>query len=160
METLATWLQVEPILLAGLAIWTSLAALNNVRAFAHGAAYIGSIMGMGRLRIEGVPDTPLMQRAVKNNSRHRLVLFVIVLAEMMTAIGLWGAALMYCLPVPPFDPYVVSYISLALFMGLGFLLLLGGSWFAYYAHMEQAQITHFLMITLAVAALCLLRLAA
>ncbi|MBO6512285.1 MAG: DUF2165 family protein [Roseibium sp.] len=158
MEFFPAWLRVEPFLLAGLALWTSLAAVNNARAFGHGTAYIGFIMGMGGLRIEGVPDSPLMGRAVKHSAAHRLVLFMIILLECATAIALWAAALLFFMSTPPIDPSLAAFFAVCLFMGLGFTLLVGGSWFAYYAHMEQAQITHFLMIALSVLVLCLLRL--
>lgn len=158
METLVLSLRVEPFLLAGLALWTSLAAINNARAFAHGAAYIGFIMGMAGLRVEGVPDSPLMQRSIKHVGAHRFVLLLIIFAEFATAAALWIGAVLFFVSTPPVDPFGMGYIAAFLFMGLGFTLLIGGSWFAYYAHMEQAQITHFLMITLAVLVLCLLRL--
>lgn len=136
------------VLLGGLACWTSLAAVNNLRAFKHGTLYIGFIMGMSALNMPDAPAHPLTARAVKSTVVHKLAFAVIILVEGVVAALFWAAAAQLVLSGPLFAEQT-ALAALAGFMILAFVLLVSGSWFAYYAHMEQAQLTHFAMIVLA-----------
>ena len=138
------------VLLAGLACWTSLAAFNNLRAFHHGTLYVGFIMGMSALNIPDAPDHPLTVRAVRSKALHKLAFGVIILVEVVVAALLWAALAQLAMSGPVLAGQT-ALAALTGFMGLAFLLLVSGSWFAYYAHMEQAQLTHFVMILVALA---------
>lgn len=138
------------VLFAGLASWTSLAAFNNLRAFRHGTIYIGFIMGMSALDMPDAPDHPLTARAVRSQRVHKLAFGAIILVEIVVAVLLWTALAQVAM-FGPVLAELTAFGALTGFMGLAFLLLVSGSWFAYYAHMEQAQLTHFVMILVALA---------
>ncbi|WP_170378778.1 DUF2165 family protein [Ruegeria atlantica] len=137
-------------LTGGLACWTTLAALNNLRSFRHGVGYMGFIMGMSAVNLPDTPANPLTSRAVHSSALHKAALGVIILTEVCVSTLLWAAAAGVVIHIFSDGPELAAmqtvYVSLIAFMSLAFLLLVSGSWFAYYTHMEQSQIMHFIMI--------------
>lgn len=133
------------ILATGLAIWLTLAALNNLHAF-HGAVWaIGNTMRMDPLRQDPSIETPLLRRALTSLALHRLSLGAVLALQLAAAIAAWtgvalffGASLMDALP----------WLNLALCAMAAFLLLmhLGGLWFGYWIAQEGLQTTHLVLL--------------
>lgn len=133
------------ILATGLAIWLSLATLNNLHAF-HGSVWaIGNTMRMDPLRQDPTTETPLLRRALTSLALHRIALGVVLALQLLAAIAAWtgvavflGASLMAALP----------WLNLALCAMAAFLLLmhLGGLWFGYWIAQEGLQTTHLVLL--------------
>ncbi|KAB8062188.1 DUF2165 family protein [Janthinobacterium violaceinigrum] len=133
------------ILATGLAIWLSLATLNNLHAF-HGSVWaIGNTMRMDPLRQDPTTQTPLLRRALTSLAVHRIALGVVLALQLLAAIAAWtgvtlflGASLMAALP----------WLNLALCAMAAFLLLmhLGGLWFGYWIAQEGLQTTHLVLL--------------
>jgi predicted small integral membrane protein len=133
------------ILATGLALWLTLATLNNLRAF-HGAVWaIGNTMRMDPLRQDPSIETPLLRRALTSLALHRLSLGAVLALQLAAAIAAWtgvalffGASLMDALP----------WLNLALCAMAAFLLLmhLGGLWFGYWIAQEGLQTTHLVLL--------------
>lgn len=133
------------ILATGLALWLTLAALNNLHAF-HGAVWaIGNTMRMDPLRQDPSIETPLLRRALTSLALHRLSLGAVLALQLAAAIAAWtgvalffGASLMDALP----------WLNLALCAMAAFLLLmhLGGLWFGYWIAQEGLQTTHLVLL--------------
>lgn len=133
------------ILATGLAIWLSLATLNNLHAF-HGSVWaIGNTMRMDPLRQDPTTQTPLLRRALTSLALHRIALGVVLALQLLAAIAAWtgvalflGASLMAALP----------WLNLALCAMAAFLLLmhLGGLWFGYWIAQEGLQTTHLVLL--------------
>ncbi|MCX7293191.1 DUF2165 family protein [Janthinobacterium sp.] len=133
------------ILATGLAIWLSLATLNNLHAF-HGSVWaIGNTMRMDPLRQDPTTQTPLLRRALTSLALHRIALGVVLALQLLAAIAAWtgvalflGASLMAALP----------WLNLALCAMATFLLLmhLGGLWFGYWIAQEGLQTTHLVLL--------------
>ncbi|MCM2566040.1 DUF2165 family protein [Janthinobacterium kumbetense] len=133
------------ILAIGLALWLTLAALNNLHAF-HGAVWaIGNTMRMDPLRQDPTIQTPLLRRALTSLTLHRLSLLTVLTLQLLAAIAAWtgvalllGASLTQALP----------WLNLALCAMAAFLLLmhLGGLWFGYWIAQESLQTTHLVLL--------------
>ena len=133
------------ILATGLAIWLSLATLNNLHAF-HGSVWaIGNTMRMDPLRQDPTTQTPLLRRALTSLALHRIALGAVLALQLLAAIAAWtgvavflGASLMAALP----------WLNLALCAMAAFLLLmhLGGLWFGYWNAQEGLQTTHLVLL--------------
>ncbi|UWQ35432.1 DUF2165 domain-containing protein (plasmid) [Leisingera sp. M527] len=146
------------VLIFGLAAWISLTAYNNLRSFGHGAGYVGHILKMEGLRMDGIPDSPLTSRAQHDPRLHRIGISGIILIQAISGAFLWIALINYGLTTPLIDPVAMASLALTVFMAMTFVLLLGGSWYAFYIYLEQSQIMHFMMIAVAIGGLILLKL--
>ena len=133
------------ILASGLAIWLSLAAINNLHAF-HGAVWaIGNTMRMDPLRQDPTIETPLLRRALTSLLLHRLSLGVVLALQLLAAIAAWtGVALFFGGNLADALPW----LNLALCAMAAFLLLmhLGGLWFGYWIAQEGLQTTHLVLL--------------
>lgn len=133
------------ILATGLAIWLSLAAINNLHAF-HGSVWaIGNTMRMDPLRQDPTIQTPLLRRALTSLTLHRLSLGVVLALQLAAAIAAWtGLTLFLGVGMAAGLPW----LNLALCAMAAFLLLmhLGGLWFGYWIAQEGLQTTHLVLL--------------
>ena len=133
------------ILATGLAIWLTLAAINNLHAF-HGSVWaIGNTMRMDPLRQDPTIQTPLLRRALTSLTLHRLSLGVVLTLQLLAAIAAWtGVALFFDTSLTQALPW----LNLALCAMAAFLLLmhLGGLWFGYWIAQEGLQTTHLVLL--------------
>ncbi|QQP94392.1 DUF2165 family protein [Lysobacter enzymogenes] len=146
------------VLLAGLAAWLSVVAFNNLRAFGNGAFALGQLMRMAPLQQAPAIQTPLLARRVESVFWHRAVLALVLAAELVSAGLLWFAAAAFAGAAA--EPAAWANLALAAFMATCLLMLLGGSWFAYYIRQDNVQLLHFVLIGVAVAAMIAVNLRA
>lgn len=139
------------VLLAGLAGWLSLVAFNNLVAFGNGVFALGQIMRMAPLQQAPAIQTPLLARRVESVRWHRAVLALVLAAEILSAALLWFAAAGFAGAAA--EPAAWANLALAAFMATCFLMLVGGSWFAYYIRQDNVQLLHFVLIGVAAAAM-------
>jgi hypothetical protein len=144
------------VLTTGLAAWLTLVAFNNVRAFAGGVAAVGGMMSMQLFDQEPAILSPLLARRVHGGGWHRLVYGIVLAIEWGVAALLWYAAFGFggaMLGAPDIANAIVrANLALSAFTIMAFVLTLGGVWFAYYIRQEGLQITHFVLISVAIAA--------
>lgn len=144
------------VLLAGLACWLSVVAINNLVAFGNGAFALGQIMRMAPLQQAPAIQTPLLARRVESVRWHRAVLALVLAAEILSAALLWFAAAGFAGAAA--EPAAWANLALAAFMATCFLMLVGGSWFAYYLRQDNVQLLHFALIGVAAAAMVVVNL--
>lgn len=156
MTQFASLLLLKTVLLSGLALWLSVVVVNNLTAFRGGVFSVGSMMAMQLFDQAPAISTPLLSRRVTSEGWHRLVYGFVVIVEIVVALLLVYAALA---SLGAFLGYAdataaIGYANLALagFVAMGLIMLVGGAWFAYYIRQEGAQITHFALIGLGLAA--------
>jgi predicted small integral membrane protein len=144
------------VLTTGLASWLTLVAFNNVRAFASGVAAVGGMMSMQPFDQAPAIASPLLARRVHGPGWHRLVYSLVLAIECTVAALLWYAAFGFggaVLGASDITGAIVrANLALSAFTGMAFVLTLGGVWFAYYIRQEGLQITHFVLIAVAIAA--------
>lgn len=156
MTQLTSLLLFKTVLLSGLALWLSVVVLNNLTAFRGGVFSVGSMMTMQLFDQAPAISTPLLSRRVTSEGWHRLVYGFVVTVEIAVAFLLVYAALTFLGAYLGYadTAAAMGYANLALagFVAMGLIMLTGGAWFAYYIRQEGAQITHFALIGLGLAA--------
>lgn len=130
----------------GLALWLSIAALNNIRAFAAAAWAVGATMSMTPLKQLPVIDIPLLSRAIHSVWLQRAALLLILALQLIAACACWLGC--YQLLVIGDLSAARPWLNLALSGAAAFLLAmhLGGLWFGYWIRQEGLQITHLIML--------------
>lgn len=131
---------------AGLALWLSVAALNNLRAFAASAGAVGATMAMTPLQQPPAIDIPLLSRAINSSLIARLALLLILGLQIAAACACWIGC--YHLLAAGDLVAARTWLNLALSTAVAFLLAmhLGGLWFGYWMRQESLQITHLVML--------------
>lgn len=130
----------------GLALWASLAVINNLQDFHGAAAAVGRTLSMALLAEPPAIDTPLRRRAIRSPLLHRLGLIVVVLLEFIAAAALWTGCAIWAIhgtrvpALPWFD------LGLAVLSAAVMAMLLGGLATAYWIRQEALQQTHFLLL--------------
>lgn len=129
-------LLLKAAVISGLGLWLATALLNNLTAFRKGVFAIGMLMGMKLFEQEPAVETPLLSRRVTSTGWHKLVYSAILLSEAVTvsllaaaAAAMFGSALGLVLPATAVD---LANLALLAFIALSALMLVGGTWFAYY----------------------------
>ncbi|MDQ8756196.1 DUF2165 family protein [Sphingosinicella sp. LHD-64] len=150
------------VLIGGLAVWLSIIVLNNARNFAGGAAAIGLMMSMRLFEEPPAIETPLLSRRVTSPSWHKAILGLVLAIEIVVALALWAAA--YALlsalngSIAAAEAANGATFALTGFLMLIFVMAWGGAWFAYYVKQENAQITHFVLLCVGLAAIIVVNL--
>jgi predicted small integral membrane protein len=150
------------VLIAGLAIWLSIVVLNNTRNFKGGVASIGGLMSMRLFDEPPVIPTPLLSRRVTSPTWHKAVFAFVLVIEIVVALALWVAT--FCLigaingSVSATEAARTATCALAGFLMLVFVMMWGGAWFAYYVKQEGAQLTHFVLLCVALAGIVVVNL--
>lgn len=150
MSLAASLLLFKLILLAGLALWISIVSLNNLIAFRNGVFALGQIMRMALFEQAPAIQTPLLARKVEKVFWHRAVLAVVLIAEIISALLLWSAVAALAGAGFVADPIAQANLALSAFMATCFVMLIGGSWFAYYIRQDNVQLLHFVLIGVSV----------
>ena len=159
---------VEPLLLckivliAGLAIWLSVVVLNNASNFRGGTASIGLMMSMRTFEEPPAIQTPLLSRRVTSAKWHQLIFAFVLTIEVVVALALWVATLSLLGAVMgsvgAADATRAATFALAGLLLLVFIMAWGGAWFAYYIKQEGAQITHLVLMCVALAGVVVVNL--
>lgn len=147
---------VKFVLIGGLAAWLGVASLNGARNVPGGTAGIGVLMSMRRFDEAPAIQTPLLSRRVMSAAWHKAIFLFVLTVEIAAAALLWAAtaALFGALlgAVGATTAVAVANAAVAGLLVFLFVLLLGGTWFAYHARQETSQLTHFALIGVATAA--------
>lgn len=130
----------------GLALWASLAVLNNVQDFQGAAAAVGRTLSMAPLAEAPAIDTPLRRRAIRSPTLHRLGLVGVLLLQCVAAAALWIGCVLWAthgtrVPALPWFDLGLTALSAAVLA-----MLLGGLATAYWIRQEALQQTHFLLL--------------
>ncbi|MDM0089487.1 MULTISPECIES: DUF2165 family protein [unclassified Variovorax] len=130
----------------GLALWASLAVINNVQDFRGAAAAVGRTLSMAPLAEAPAIDTPLRRRAIRSPVLHRLGLVGVVLLQCIAAAALWTGCVLWAaqgtrVPALPWFDLGLAALSAAVLA-----MLLGGLATAYWIRQEALQQTHFLLL--------------
>jgi len=130
----------------GLALWASLAVLNNLQDFQGAAAAVGRTLSMAPLAEAPAIGTPLRRRAIRSPALHRLGLVGVLLLQCVAAAALWTGCALWAvhgtrMPALPWFDLGLTALSAAVLA-----MLLGGLATAYWIRQEALQQTHFLLL--------------
>ena len=130
----------------GLAVWLSIAVLNNGQAFLGAAGAVGATMSMAPFKQAPTIDTPLLTRAVRSVAWHRVALLLVLALQIIGATACWIGS--YELVIAGGLGAARPWLNIALssFAAFIFAMHLGGLWFAYWIRQEGLQLTHLVML--------------
>jgi predicted small integral membrane protein len=152
------------VLTTGLALWMTTIVVNNLTAFRSGVLAIGGLMSMQLFDQEPAIKSPLLARRIESHVWHRLTYTLVLIVQTIVGLLLWSAAVAFAGvlfgAVDVADATIRANLALVAFLTLGFVLALGGAWFAYYVRQEGMQITHFVLIVIAIAAAAIVNIPA
>lgn len=136
----------------GLAIWLSIAAINNLQAFRTSVWAVGNTMTMAPLTQEPRIDIPLLTRAISSDALHRVALLLVIILQIIAAFACWLGS--YQLAVAGDLLAARAWLNLALcsFAAFIFAMHLGGLWFAYWIRQGELQLTHISLLLWVLAA--------
>ncbi|MCY1163443.1 MAG: DUF2165 family protein [Pseudomonadota bacterium] len=131
---------------AGLALWSSVAALNNVHDFRGAAAAVGRTLSMASLNDAPQIPTPLRRRAIHSAGLHRLALLGVLALQLVAAVCLWTGCAALVLhgtreaALPWLNPGLSALSAAVLAMTLG------GMAVGYWIRQEALQLTHLVLL--------------
>lgn len=136
----------------GLALWLSIAVINNWQSFLGSAGAVGATMSMALLRQAPRVETPLLARASASANLARMALLLVLALQFVGAIACWKGS--YELVIAGDLTAAQPWLNLALsaFAAFLFAMHLGGLWFVYWIRQEGLQLTHIALLIWTVAA--------
>lgn len=145
------WL-LQAVYAVGLALWLTIAVIDNVRGFRELTHAVGSTMSMAPLRRSPAIDSILLERAVTSIHWHRLAVFVLLALKLIAMVTAWigcyelfiGGGLAQARPW--------LNVSLSAFTALLFGMHLAGLWFAYWIREDDLQRGHLALLIWTLAA--------
>lgn len=147
---IAAWMIFRTILVLGFALWTTIAALNNIVGFRGASAAIGWTMAMTPLKDPPAIVSPLTRRALTSPRLSAAALVVILSVQIAAALslGIGGIILLASGLGAGHAPLGVAaaLTGFALLTGLWFMMMIGGLWFGYWIRQEGLQLTHITLL--------------
>lgn len=132
----------------GLALWLTIAVVDNFRAFNEIAKAVGLTMSMSRLRQVPIVGSILLERAVESEFLNRSVTLLLLLSKLLASLTCWIG--LYKLVMDGGLESALPWLntSLSLFSILLFSMHLAGLWFAYWIREGELQLTHLALLIL------------
>ncbi|ALS61560.1 DUF2165 family protein [Pandoraea norimbergensis] len=146
----------------GLAVWSAIAALNNLVAFGASTGAIGRTLSMSPLREAPAIDISLLRRAVHAKALAVMALIAMIVLQGIAAICLayGGGQLAIALASAGSDATGIHWgmFGLTALAAAWLLMMIGGLWFGYWIRQEGLQLTHMMLLVLTIATAALLRM--
>lgn len=146
------------VILLGLAVWLSIAVLNNLTDPGTNRMLLSHTLSMDLIQTEDVLGAGLLWRAW---SAHwsSIVLYLVVTAQFVCATFLWWAAVSYARAFLLKDIQVLrdargrAVLALSLFVLLWMFFICGGLWFGYWLKQGAVQMVHMTLILIGIGVL-------
>ena len=141
----------QSVFAVGLAIWLTIAVVDNVRAFHELVRGVGVTMSMTPLKQSPAVPTILLGRAVTNVHWHRLAVLALLALKLIALIACWVGCytLFFGGGLVQARPWL--NVALATFAILIFAMHLAGLWFAYWIRQDDLQRGHLALLIWALA---------
>lgn len=159
METQASAQLFMVVHAAGLALWSSVAALNNIQDFRGAAAAVGRTLSMAPLDDAPHVPTPLRRRAIHSAGLHRLALLVVLALQGGAAVCLWAGCAALVLHGTREAALPWLNLGLSALSAAVLAMALGGMAAAYWIRQAELQLTHLVLLLWFLAAFAVFNLA-
>lgn len=143
---------------AGLALWSSVAALNNLQDFRCAAAAVGRTLSMAPLDEAPKVPTPLRRRAIHSAGLHRLALLGVLALQLVAAVCLWTGCAALVLHGTREAALPWLNLGLSALSAAVLAMTLGGMAVAYWIRQEALQLTHLVLLLWFLAAFAMFNL--
>ncbi len=158
MELSLTLAQLQTIVVAGLALWMTLAVYNNIVDSGTNRALLGKVTSMQELKEDPVLGKGLIGRAVDNPAYPRAILNVVIVVQLVVVALLWRATWLLAFNAPSPAALGAANLALGAFIALWFWFLIGGLFYGYWMEMPQVQQVHLTLVIVAILAMLLVNL--
>lgn len=130
----------------GLAMWLTIAVIDNLRAFRELVHGVGVTMSMAPLQRPPAIQSVLLERALRSVHWHRLAVSLLLILKLVALVACWIGC--YQLLVGDGLAQARPWLNLALsaFTGLLLAMHLGGLWFAYWIREDDLQRGHLVLL--------------
>jgi hypothetical protein len=128
----------------GLALWMTVAVINNLHGFAASKGAIGLTMAMKLLQEEPFRDLPFLKRAIESTALHGAA----IILQIASAIPLLaGTVLLAASPGSPATAAISAIFNLGLvpFLLCWSLMFTSGLWFGFWIRQEGLLLTQLLL---------------
>jgi predicted small integral membrane protein len=132
----------------GLALWMTVAVINNLHGFAASKGAIGLTMAMKLLQEEPFRDLPFLKRAIESTALHGAALVGAIILQIASAIPLLaGTVLLAASPGSPATAAISAIFNLGLvpFLLCWSLMFTSGLWFGFWIRQEGLLLTQLLL---------------
>lgn len=146
------------VILLGLAVWLSIAIINNLTDPGTNRLLLGYTLSMELIRAEEVLGAGLLWRAWPAHWSP-VVLYIVVIVQLVCVAFLWWAAVSYIRALTSNDAQVLkdarnrAVLALSLFVLLWIFFICGGLWFSYWLKQGAVQMVHMTLILIGISAL-------
>lgn len=150
------------VILLGLAIWLSIAVVNNLTDPGTNSLLLGYTLSMDLIRTEEILGAGLLWRAWPTQWSP-VILYFVVAVQLVCATILWWATAAYAKAFSYKDVQALSdgrdraVLALSLFILLWMFFICGGLWFGYWLKQGAVQIVHMVLILIGIGALILVQ---
>jgi predicted small integral membrane protein len=145
-------------IVASLALWLSLAVINNLTDPDTNRLHVGNMLSMAMLKEEEILGAGLRWRAWPAHFAE-IVLYVVAGIQVFISMLLWRAALTYARAWHQGERAVLclarnrAVVALTCFLLLWFGFICGGMWFGYWMKQGAIQAVHMTLILVGLGAL-------
>jgi len=156
-ETTTGYIWVKTAILAGLALWLTVAVFNNITDFATNDHLLGLMLSMELVRADETLGNGLEWRAWGRGAA-TAVLVVVIAVQVAVSALLWRGAVRFAeagrsgAAAAEARAIRAANQALGAFMGLWFWFMIGGLWFGYWMKQGPVQMVHMTLLTLGVLA--------
>lgn len=144
------------VLLAGLALWMSIAVLNNLTDPATNMLHLETMLSMQLLIEDPAFGNGLEWRALPGLSP-RMTLLAVMMCQTLVAGALWFGVALFARDLlsgqPTEKARSVATLALTTFLGLWLFFLCGGLWFGYWMKQGAIQGVHLTLVIIAISSL-------
>lgn len=156
MSRLSSQVLPRAVLLTGLAVWLTIAVLNNITDSGTNIIHLNRMLSMRLLADDPLFGNGLEWRAWKTVSA-QTVLYAAVVWQVLTACALWLAAVRMmgaALSGEMNDAALRSAnLALSMFLALWLVFLCGGLWFGYWMKQGPIQGVHLTLVIISLLSL-------
>lgn len=153
---MVSYLLFKVVLVCGLALLCLVFSINNIKGFGGAAAEVARTFSMNALQQPPRIDIAMSGRAVHSAIWPRLSLFIVLALQIVATFAFFMSLALFISSAihGGVDHAGVSAANFGLSMLSisWFLMIIGGTWFAYWIRQELLHLTHLIYLGLTIAA--------
>jgi predicted small integral membrane protein len=141
------WLLFKAVITGGFAIWTAIAALNNITGFRSAAEAIARTMTMAPLLDFPAIPSPFPRRALSRPGWSIAALMAIIVLQIIAATALGYSGIMLLEGNAGSKAVAFALMGFTVLAALWMSMMIVGLWFGYWIRQEGLQLTHLALLT-------------
>lgn len=136
----------QSVCAVGLAVWLTIAVIDNVRGFRELVHAVGATMSMAPLQRAPAIQSVLSRRAVTSVHWHRLAVWALLALKLVACLACWAGCYALLLGGGLLQARPWLNVALSAFTALLLAMHLAGLWFAYWIREDDLQRGHLALL--------------